>query len=105
MNYFIWSKKHGGAFWRKGGHGYIDNPDMAGRFSEEEAQSICDPTHGECKFYRVTDKFIFNKRTEYVEKKKRMIRSCLETMTPKQVLEVMPELVQERIDLLMKDGI
>jgi hypothetical protein len=104
--YLIWSNKHGGAFYRPESQGYTINPDIAGRFTEEEAQrEEASTSYGDCIPCPETSMFVAIKRKEYLNKKQVQIRSCLETMTPKQVLEILPDLVQERIVLLMKGGI
>jgi hypothetical protein len=100
--FLIWSNKHGGAFYRADSRGYTENPDIAGRFTEEECIEVRNDTHGDCVGAHEKSIFVAEKRREYLNKKRVAVRSCLQTMTPKQVLEIMPDLVQERIDLFMK---
>lgn len=102
--FLIWSKKYGGAWYRANSRGYVDNPDVAGRFTEDEATAIASG----CKDLKAVTEFsafAVCKRNDYMLKKLRLIRGCLETMTPQQVLELVPHFVSERIELQRRNGI
>lgn len=103
--WLIWFKKRGGSWYRPEANGYTINPDIAGRFTLTEAKRLCGSTHGDCIYYLETSPFVTRKRNEYLHLKRREVRGCLETMTPQQVLEIMPSLVSERIDLQKRDAI
>ena len=102
VNYLIWSKKRGGAWYRPDNSGYTDNPDIAGRYTAVEANRTNLGTHGDCVGYHESAKFVTKNRNEYLRRKRQLLRNCMETMTPQQVLDMMPELVNERIDLLVR---
>lgn len=103
--FLIWSRKRGGAWYRSDSRGYVDNPDVAGRFTEEEARQVEASSHGDCVAYHEAERFVARKRNEYLEGKRKAIRSCLQTMTPQQIIDTMPVLINERIELLIRGGI
>ena len=103
--FLIWSKKRGGAWYRPESKGYTLNTAIAGRFTEIDAKEICAPSHGECVYYRNDHMFVSGKHCEFMADRQRAIRGCLETMTPQQVLDIMPELIKERIDIQRRNGI
>jgi len=105
MMYLIWSKKRCGAWYRTDSKGYTENPDIAGRYTKAAADNTTVGTYGDCVAYPENSPFVSRKRNEYLQKKSQSIRSCLETMTPQQVLDIMPELIKERIDLQRRNGI
>lgn len=105
VKFLIWSKKRGGAWYRPDSAGYTINPDIAGRYAKEKADEVSKGTHGDCVGYPENSQFVTRKRNEYLQRKRQFIRSCLETMTPQQVLDMMPELIKERIDLQQRGGI
>lgn len=100
--YLIWSKDRGGAWYRPESAGYTINPDIAGRYTKQEADNTHLGTHGDCVGYLESSPFVTKKRNEYLQRKRKEIRCCLETMTPQQVIDVMPELIKERIDMLIR---
>jgi hypothetical protein len=102
QEWLIWSKKRGGAWYRPDSSGYTDNPDIAGRYTEVQANNAHTDTHGDCVGYHESANFVTKKRNEYLRKKRGLLRNCMETMTPHQVLDMMPGLINERIDLLVR---
>jgi hypothetical protein len=105
VKFLIWSKKRGGEWYRTDSRGYVDNPDIAGRFTEEEARAVAAASHGDCVAYHESERFVARKRNEYLDTKRRAIRGCLQTMTPQQIIDTMPVLINERIELLIRGGI
>lgn len=105
MEYLVWSKKRGGAWYRPESSGYTINPDIAGRYPESVARGWAVQSHGDLVAYAENSSFVARKRNEYMRQKQSAIRSCLETMTPQQFMSLIPELVAERIDMLVRQVI
>jgi hypothetical protein len=104
MKYLIWSVKWK-CWYRDESKGYTTNPEVAGRFGEEEAIQTCKNTHGECKYYPEESPFIEDGTIAYLSSKKRELWTAMQTMTPAQAEKIVTELVQDRKNLMDKRGI
>ena len=98
-NFLIWTSAHGGAWYRKESRGYTINPDIAGRFTEKYAANLQKLSHGECVGYHETSDFVREARTLHMDTKRIEIKYAMQTMTPMQIEEIMPEIVRERAEL------